>query len=251
MPNDIFRDRVNNLIRLAIKEAINTKKIEHPFLQGRIREIALDKIFKPLLILDTECGTGKIVDSKGTQSNETDIIIYSKKILPPIMYSEREGTFPVESCIYSIEVKSKSTAKGVKDTIKKAKKIRELYYSPGQHDDNFNPIKHSIQYIVPVFFAFDSDLKDNGKSEIDRYKENDPDFCKNPYLRAICVVGKGYWWYNAPKKKWVFHPPTKFYDEVIDFLSGIINTIPDILVSRRYPRFGNYLMLSREAIMIQ
>ncbi len=251
MPNDVFRDRVNNLIQSAIKEALNAKKIKHPGLQGKIREIVLDNIFKPLLILGTECGTGKIVDSKGTQSNETDLIIYSKNILPSIMYSEREGIFPVESCLYSIEVKSQSTANNVKDAIKKAKKIRELYYLPGKYDDSFNPIIHSIQYVIPVYFAFGSDLKDDGKSEINRYKENDPEFCENPYLRAICVVGKGYWYYNSLKKKWVFHPPTEFYDEVIDFLSGIINSIADVLVSRRYPRFGNYLMLIRNATMIQ
>jgi len=252
MPNDIFRDRVNNLIQSAIKEALNVKKIEHPFLQGRIREIVLDNIFKPLLILGTECGTGKIVDSKGIQSDETDIIIYSKNILPSIMYSEREGIFPAESCLYSIEVKSKSTAEEVKDAIKKAKKIRELHYLSGEYDNNFNPVENlSIQLIAPVFFAFDSDLKNDRKSEIDRYKENDPDFYKYPYLRAICVVGKGYWWFNFNKKEWVFHPPTEFYDEVIDFLSGIINSLPNILTSRKYPRVGSYLILDRETKIIK
>ena len=126
-----------------------------------------------------------------------------------------------------------------------------LYYLPGKYDDSFNPIIHSIQNVIPIFFAFGSDLKDDGKSEINRYKENDPEFCENPYLRAICVVGKGYWYHNFLKKKWVFHPPTEFYDEVIDFLSGIINSIADILVSRRYPRLGTYLMLIRNSTMIQ
>ena len=109
MPNRIYRGRIINEINYAVKEAENAAEIGHPGLVGRIRELAAAHVFAPSLPSGFEIGTGKICDRKGEQSNETDLIIYDKGILPPVMYSERDGVFPIEACFYSIEVKSKST----------------------------------------------------------------------------------------------------------------------------------------------
>ncbi len=245
MPNDLFRGRVINHIQTAVRESTNASKVEHPLLQGRIREIALGHLFRPLLPFGLEIGTGKVIDHGGNQSREIDLIIYSSSILPSLMYSEREGMFPAESCFYAIEVKSRTSASEIRDAIAKANSLRRIQYLPGAYDSESRPKNHRITPIIPAFFAFDSDLLKTGKSELERYQELDPNFRNKPSLVAICVVGRGYWYYRARDKTWMSYPPTPDHDEVVNFLSGVINTIPDAMVSRGHPRLGNYLMLPR------
>lgn len=245
MPNDLFRDRVINQILTAVSESSNARRVEHPSLQGRVREIALDHLFRPLLPFGLEIGTGKVIDNGSYQSRQIDLIIYSRSILPSLMYSESEGMFPAESCFYAIEVKSRTSASEIRDAIAKADSLRRIRYLPGAYDSESRPKNHRFTPIIPAFFAFDSDLRKTGKSELERYQELDPNFRNKPSLVAICVVGRGYWYYRAIDKKWISHPPTPDYDEVVDFLSGVINTIPDAMASRGHPRLGNYLMLPR------
>ena len=82
--------------------------VDHPGMKGKIREIAVKNLFKPLLTKNIAIGSGKIVDHRGIQSKETDVILYSNDIHPAILYSEHDdiGLFPVETCLYAIEVKS-------------------------------------------------------------------------------------------------------------------------------------------------
>jgi len=240
MANEIFRSRAKTQIDLALSEYKAALTVDHHFLQGRIREIALDKLFRPFLPGDFDIGTGKIVDSHGEQSREVDLILYSKFILSPIMYSEREGVFPAESCFYAIEVKSTLNAQELKDAFEKADDIRKLYYSSGIYTEQNLPLSTIITYVIPVLFAFNTDLIEGGKSELDRYKDIDSNAELDPRLRAICIAGRGYWYFC--NDSWIFSPATQDKDEIINFLSGVINTIPDSFIKRGRPRLGVYLV---------
>ena len=245
MPNKIYRDRIINQINYAVKEAENAPEIGHPGLVGRIRELAISNVFGPSLPSGFEIGTGKICDRKGGQSDETDLIIYNKGILPPVMYSERDGVFPIEACFYSIEVKSKSTASTIQDAIKKGKRVLQLDHANASVDRPLN-----VSIVILTFFAFDSDLSDSGISELQRYASYDPQWRETPILKAICVVGKGYWYHNRNDSRWVFYPPTETYDEVVDLVSGTVNTLG---LARLHPRqavLGQYLMLERPSTQI-
>jgi hypothetical protein len=248
MPQDLFRRKVITQINTAIREYQDAAGIGHPFLQGRIREIALDNLFKPLLPAGFEIGTGKVIDNSAYQSPEIDLVIYNRGVLPTIMYSEREGLFPTDACFYAIEVKSMVTADSIQDAIAKAEHLRQARYIPWAYEHDVGT-PHPITPIIPAFFAFTTDLK--RKSELKRYRENDPNFEADPRIRAICVVGKGYWWFRSYDNKWVFHSPTSDHDEVIDFLSGVINTIPGSFVKRSHSWLGAYLMLRQRGTVVE
>lgn len=235
MANQIFRDHVIKNIRGAMQEYSNAAMVDHPGLKGHIREIALTNMFKPILPLGVDIGNGKIIDYTGNQSREIDIIIYTKKILAPILYDIKFGIFPIESCLYSIEVKSKITSSEIKDTISKALKLRSLKYIYEKYGQFISPV-------IPAIYAFDTDLELDGKSEIDRYKECDELFYEDPIIPVICVARRGYWWFNQREKIWTFHLPSAEFDEVIDFLGGVINTVPDIISKRGETSLGWYLM---------
>jgi len=241
MPNKIFRDRIINQINYAVREAENAAGVNHPGLVGRIRELSASDVFGPLLPSGFEIGTGKICDREGNLSKETDLVIYNRGVLPTIMYSERDGVFPVEACFYAIEVKSLATASEIRDAIKKGQEILKLDYA-GRVEENRSK---NLSLVVPIFFTFGSDLSDSGMSELQRYAKYDPEWKEKPILKALCVVGRGYWYHSVKGNRWFFHPPTSAHDEVIDLVSGVVNTLAKARLQKRAALLGQYLMLER------
>jgi hypothetical protein len=257
MVNGSIKSSVCGRIGTAIREARDAAAVDHAGMRGRIREIATGNLFEPLLTGQINIGTGKIIDHSGFQSQQTDVILYSKGILPSLLYSNRtdDGLFPSETSLYAIEVKSKVTSTELRDAIEKARTLRQLKYTSGVYDELGREIPHLIPMVLPAFFAFGSDLTEDGMSELDRYIGLDPDAEFNPLIPVICVVGRGYWYFKRNDSfdgvslgRWWYWEPTAEHDEVIGFLSGILNTIPDLVAARLRPRFGKYI-LSREGVI--
>lgn len=245
MANIMYRKLVKDNIDNAIRYAQSASDVDHPGMVGSIREIALKHLFRPLLTDVVDTGTGKIIDSTGNQSKQIDVIIYSKDINPPVLYDEGRsdiGLFPAETCLYAIEVKSQASAGELRKAIENAKSVFQMKFLSGHYDKYDNPIHHMVQHIVPAFFAFGSDLKEGGKTELERYLELDCNGRTSPAIRVICVIGKGYWYFRESESAWYYWEPTLDHGEVISFLGGILNSIPDHISSRGHPRFGNYLI---------
>ena len=248
MSNEIFRNELKKEIQAAIKAYKDAAALDHSGLRGRVREIVTEKLLKPILPPGIEIGTGKITDSKNNFSAETDLIIYSRLTLPPLIYGHSTGVFPVESCIYAIEVKSQLNATELKTSIEKFKRLRTLQYLESFYPLNFvNPIGPACSFVIPVLFAFTTDLSESGKTEIQRYRENDDTADISPIIPVFCVPGRGYWWFkaNEPDKKWIHHPPSGEHDEVIDFIGGLANTIPVEAIKKGHPYYGNYIIEPR------
>lgn len=247
MTNKIFRDRFKQQIQAAILEAENASLVKNAGMAGHIREILVEKILRPALSPEVAIGTGKITDVNGALSSQCDVIIYSPCIIPPILHDQRTGIFPVESCFYAIEVKSTLTAQAVRDAVQNAISLWSLHYLPGRPSPKSQPTVQHVSPVIPALFAFATDLSTEGKSEIDRYREYDVNADTGPIIPVICVRGRGYWWFreSEPGVKWIHHLATENYDEVIDFVGGVANTIPDKLVERGHPRLGNYLIEPR------
>lgn len=245
MANMMYRKIVGDNIDNAIRCAQAASDVDHPGMVGSIREIALKHLFRPLLTDVVDTGTGKIIDSTGTKSDQIDVIIYCTDINPPILYDEGRsdmGLFPAETCLYAIEVKSQASAGELRKAIENAKSVFQMEFISGYYDIYNHPIGHIVQRIVPAFFAFGSDLKEGGKTELERYLELDSNGRTRPAIRVICVIGKGYWYFHENESAWYYWEPTSDHGEVISFLGGILNSIPDHISSRGHPRFGIYLI---------
>jgi hypothetical protein len=109
------------------------------------------------------------------------------------------------------------------------------------YDENNRQVRGFVTKTIPSLFAFSSDLKSDRKNELERYKKLDIHWNTDPSILNLCVVGKGYWWWSQEKNEWKFTPPTKEYDEIIDFLTIMMNTIPRQITTRGQPPFGAYL----------
>lgn len=250
MPQSIFRDRLINSIHYAVSEAKSIQDVDHAGLRGKFRELVAANLLMPMLPEGYSIGTGKISDQFGSISNETDLVIYNSSVLPSIMYSEKDGVFPLEASFYSIEVKSKSDATAIKDAIEKGRRLLQL--SSPLVQPSATPNGTAINYpVVLTYFAFSSDLAGDRKTELERYAEHDSQWLTNPVIRAICVVGKGYWYYCSEPREWRFHPSSDEHDEVIDLVSGISNTLAKARLSIRIGLIGQYLMTERQISIIR
>jgi len=118
------------LLRVRVQGAIAASAaidgIDHNALKGRIREIFVHDLLSPFLPSYAGIGTGKSIDSTGKQSNEVDVVIYDRDLMPALMLGQRESLFPIEAVLYVIEVKSSLSLKELRDTTKKAKYIRRV-----------------------------------------------------------------------------------------------------------------------------
>lgn len=167
MPSNLLRNRLISKIEAAIAEYRETACLSHQLLKGRVREIAVQNLFEPLLSPDFHVGCGTIVDKDGRTSAETDLIVYSKRLLPPILYSERFGTFPLDCCLTTVEIKSKLTADELQKTIKNAATMRKLKYS--SYSRNAKTGKPSTAVVTRSLFAFESDM-----CEKDEFRDHVP-----------------------------------------------------------------------------
>lgn len=234
LPNQFFRKELKNEIHAALQGFEDISGLDHSGLKGRIREIVAERLLKPILPPGVEIGSGKITDDKGNLSAETDLIIYNRMTLPPLIYGYSTGLFPVEACIFAIEVKSILTATELQDSLKKVKRLKTLHQQPSR--------------IIPLLFAFNSDLKGKHITEIDRYRKYDNS--ATPLIRAICIPRHGYWFFNNPNKPdkhWLCGNATGDFDEVIDFIGGVANTIHSQLLKMGQQYYGRYIIERRPA----
>ncbi len=223
MPNDLYKKLIIDRITSFIKESKSINSISHNGLKGSIRETGIGKLLLPLLPVDWDIGKGKIIDSYGNQSAEIDLLFYFKKVFPAIFFSNTLGVYPIESCGFAFEIKSKSTASEIKSTIKKFNKLKTLKLSLPLAE----PVYTYDIRPIRVYIALGSDLKN--KSEFDRYKEFDPEYLDDPAIECLLIVNKGIWYFRPESRThsphWEYYKSDGNYKEVIHLFSLIINQL--------------------------
>lgn len=226
-------------VRSAIEQAKAASVLTHQGVKGNIVEILVGGIFRPLLPSDIGVGTGQIIDCYGSpMSGQTDIVLYDKSILPPILIDDKTGLFPVESVLYAIEVKTTLDNAGLSTAHSSAEKLAKFGYLPGMKDELGKEKKHPVKKLRSVVFALNSDLTGTNLNEATRYKKLYGDGIA--HLRAICVAGREYWFDNG--EHWIGFKHIDEYDEVLAFIGGVTNTYRGVSESRHHPLLGNYVV---------
>ena len=233
MPDKILQEIASIEIKKMIGESNAVGAISHPYLKGKIREMGFGKLLARFLPPIYSIGSGKIHDSEGVASPESDLIIYNPSMLPPLSFSEDLGIYPLESTHYSIEVKSKNstTRASIIDSINNVKSLRRLTFLNNYAS---KPIR---TYPVSAFFSYGA----NSKIDIlGILKENDEAFDSNPLLNPICIVGQGYWFLShwEGRREWIHIHANDEHYEILALIGGIVNT----LTPANRPLYGYYLL---------
>ncbi|WP_062609666.1 DUF6602 domain-containing protein [Caballeronia calidae] len=233
----------------AIAEARAAKSLKHQGVKGTVLEILIAKLFRPLLPSDIGIGSGQVIDQMGgNMSTQIDIVLYDKSILPPALYDESTGIFPIEAVLYAIEVKTTLTAKDLAVAHDSAAALGSFGYLPGLENSDGTPQHHTIQRVRNVVFALTSDLSGKALKECQRYEKIYKRKKQSPALAALCVVGREYSWDQG--EHWIVYPGTENFDEVLSFIGGVTNSYKDIARSRHYPKLGNYLIPSSSSLSL-
>lgn len=223
--NKAFHDLLVARVAGAGAAARALGPVENSGLKGALREIVLRTLLRPLLPPYLGLGHGVVVTAFDQQSTEQDVVVFNRNTVPSLVLDEENGLFPLEAVLFSIEVKSVLTSAELSSAHEKAKGLRPLFHVP-----KGEPPEH----IIPCLFAFDSDLKE--KDELQRYKEIADD--GPPELRAICVVGRGCWYWQG--NQWISTQATSTYSEVLEFVAGILGVHDRVLKSRVQPNLLHY-----------
>lgn len=236
--NTVYRDLILARIRAMVDAARAVTNITHKGLKGQLREIVIRDLFRPLLPSDVGTGTGQIISAGNRQSRQQDVVIFDKSILPPILLEESTGIFPIEAVLYAIEIKSRITATGIRSSHASATQLMGFDYQSGDYDEFGKATPHIVGKVISSVLAFDTDLSPEGENDIDRYNRiRGSDY---PAVQAICVVGRGYWyWFHD---RWETRKCTYEFEEVVGFVAGVMNTYRRIAATRREPRLGRYLV---------
>lgn len=224
MTHPLYQKRIENDIKLLVSTSDEVEFIKHKGLRGAFRESSLGQVIRRYLPFGWDLGSGEVVDSLGNSSSEVDLLIYNKSAIPPVLFSESGGCYPIESCYYVFEIKTTSTASEIQTTLGKFRNLRKLQ----SLNSKIKP--------VTVYFAYNTDL--TSQSEFERYAKYDESFDSNPLIDVIYIIGKGYWFHikTLDSIGWHFFEAQNNYFEIGLFLSGVINTI------NPQQKFGYYVI---------
>ncbi len=223
----------------AIQMARAADGITHSGVRGRVREILIKELFKPLLPSHIGISSGQIIACKsGKLSREQDIIIYDKSLLPAMDFDADTAIVPIESVLYTIEIKSRLTKAELVSADSSAGELTEFDYLPSRTLLEGREVLHASAKLNSVIFALDSDLVESEHGEVQRYKEIYNG--RTPHLKALCVAGRGYWYES--RGSWVKIGGELEFDEILAFISGVMNTYGKVSKSRGYFPIGEYLI---------
>lgn len=227
--NPILRAALVADVAHAVATAKAVNDVNHLSTRGRLREVLISELFRPLFPSTFEIMTGVLVDHTGNsahnQSGQEDILIYSREVLPGGMRLEETGLLPIEACVAVIEVKSTLTASGVKQSIEHAQRVRGLQtvYEKIARSLPIPWPKYAAVYPIYNVFALQTDLTSN--QEWERFSQTHREMgYENSAIFSACIVGSGMaeWHGQTPGVNAKnIQVPTNDFAEIISFISFV------------------------------
>jgi hypothetical protein len=217
MDRTLIQKYASSVVRDFIERAKDLRglKKELNLTKGEIKELFVARVLKSFLSSQFDIGSGIIVNCRNPEkhSNQTDIIIYDNRILPPFIKEQNIGIYPIESVIATIEIKTDLNSNELEKAEENAKIL---------DDDSFT-LQFGFKPLCAVF-GFDGNIavlseEENGKLWL---KEN----IKN--LRFICTAGRYSWAkYDDENKGWVLElsNANESYNETKRFIALLIDNI--------------------------
>jgi len=201
----------------------------------------LEQLIRPWLPPYCQVGSGTIIDSDGTSRalSEDDLVIYDPGLAPPLLLSPRDGIFPVESVLEKIEVKSQLTRDEMRHALRSAIGVHELKMLPPQQN-------RVPERVICALFAYTSDFQGDELRRMAECLQEVGVPVGPPPIPMLCVVGKGTWFLASSDKPghemgWVVARPKVDHNEIVMFVSAMVNTLKVTQDTRGRPFWGPYV----------
>lgn len=234
--HNIYRDLVCSRAIQMVGAARAMTSVTHNGLKGALREIVVRDLLEPLLPPEYVVGSGQIISAWGQTSGQTDIVVCDRRVLPPLLFDRAQGFFPIEAVIATIEVKTELDAPELQMAHDAAAKVAKFVHAPPVGQYTHTP-GHEIEHVLSMVLAFGTDLTVSGKTELERYAEKYR--IDEPALRAICVVGRGFW--VRANHQWHDKRCSCPEGEVVGLVVGLVNTCQRVAKTRIQPDMRDYI----------
>lgn len=218
-----------SIVRGMVEKAHSLSGMGHQPTKGQLRELFVAEALTPFLTSQFGVKTGVVVNQEGYESNQTDILIYDNRILPPFIEERKLGVYPVESVIATIEVKSWLRKPELLEAEEAARTLHEVICSrksrSGAAVNPFTP----LCAVIGFYGRGPRGLGEEGPGR--RWLEENV-----KHLWAICVVGSYSWLHletEAGRLEWKHMArEQETGEETKRFLAALVDNIRTISVYR-------------------
>lgn len=205
------------LVRSLIEKIESLSDLDHKLAKGELRELFVADILKQFLTSQFDIGSGIVINQKGEQSRQTDIIIYDRRILPPFIKEQHLGVFPAESVLATIEIKSDLRKSDLLKAEDSAKIMLEVIYNPSSSlykDYNiFRPICATFGFYGSGIKELNDKIK--GKTWLNKNIEN---------LKYVGLINR-YSWIKMNQTGWTGHMVDKTNHETKRFIAVLLDNV--------------------------
>lgn len=205
------------------------KAMPHPVSKGDASEAVWNELFNKYLPARYRADKAHVVDSKGTISQQIDVVIYDRQYSPFIFHYEGQIIIPAESVYAVFEAKQAANREYVEYAQEKVRSVRALHRTslPIPHAGGTYPAKP----LIPIYgglLTFESDWSPAiGDSFLDALKKEQ----KDGKLDFGCVAAHGYFHAADEAGEYAVHdgdkPATAFLFKLISQLQ-FSGTVPMI-----------------------
>ena len=195
--------------------------LNHTLTQGQLKEFFVSKVLKAFLTSQFDIGTGVVINHRGDQSRQMDVVIYDNRILPPFIKEQAIGVYPAESVLAVLEIKSSLRKKDLLSAESSAKDLCQRIYDPkGFYPQNPPFVKYKPLCGVIGFYGA-------GCKELLNEEEGLSWLNKNiRQLFLVCITGKYCWGRVGDPLTWrLRRADSKTHEETKKFIALLLDNI--------------------------
>jgi len=219
MPRTLIQKNSTSIVKRLIEQIKSLSGLEHRLTNGQLKELFVSNILRSFLPNQYGVGSGIIINKDGEQSNQTDILIYDNRFLPPFINEQNIGVYPVESVIATIEVKSKLNKTGKEGLVAIDQKASRLCDEICKK----TLLKH-IKKHQHLRFPFCTAVGFNKVRDLSNESSNDWLEDNLKYLRGICFIDCCCW-LKMKTKGWSIQKADETNEETKRFIAVLFDNI--------------------------
>lgn len=217
--------------------------VEDDGVMGVLRESLIEAFLEPLLMPPYRAGTGVIIDSKGNQSGQCDIIIWDDSIFRPLYTARCAGIYLIESVVAILEIKSTLKKEHFRQPIQRTREFKKMSILRSATPEYPNNYWGEEPGILPITLLFGFRSNSQG-SERDRAEEvaTEEDVQLREYLQGVMVPGKDAWMFQDGNPRRFAPTPPHPYHELLMPFAALLNSLKELSHKRGKPRLGAYMV---------
>jgi hypothetical protein len=224
--------------------------IHHDGEKGAFREYFVAELIRPLLVHHFGLGTGIVIDRRGCESCQTDVLIFDRRLMPPLLAAGDRGVFPIDAVLATIEVKSTLKSEHLRSAFSAARRLappraecpepdRLWIEAPGTMEAAAGSTRTRAKYPLCALLAYQSAANSSDADEGARLEKLTPGGAE--YVRLLGILDKGVWWWDQERGELMASRSSDIGENAALFLRLLLDPLDEIARTRASFQFGHWM----------